>query len=335
MLQKMMSPDPETSQLPPPWAIGRGSRPRRAATASPPPLQGLSSALQQQWENAPKLGKALGHLVIEHLRKTEPAEALPFEGPHSRLNGRVSGQRRFATQHYPLDRVKAVAKAAGVSLNDVFLGLCAATLRRYLDEIQALPDKPLTAGIPVSIRPADDDESSNAISFIIGNLNTHLADPLTRLQSIHRSTEIAKQQLQQLPRASLVSYTSLFMAPFIVQLLAGLGGKTRPMFNVTISNVPGPSEPLYFHGARLEQMYPVSLLTHGQALNITCVSYAGQFNIGLTGCRDTLPHMQRLAVYMGEALADLEQRLGLSRKTATRATAPGRRKTETPRRRSA
>lgn len=337
MLQKMMSPDPATSRLPPPWAIGRGNHPRSAKRkAAPPFMQSVSAALQQQLENAPKLGKALGHLVIEHLRKTVPAEALPFDGPLSRLNGRVSGQRRFATQHYPLERVKAVAKAAGVSLNDVFLGLCAATLRRYLEEIQALPEKPLTAGIPVSIRPADDDESSNAISFIIGNLNTHLADPLTRLQSIHRSTEVAKQQLQQLPRASLVSYTSVFMAPFIVQLLAGLGGKTRPMFNVTISNVPGPSEPLYFNGARLEQMYPVSLLTHGQGLNITCVSYAGQFNIGLTGCRDTLPHMQRLAVYMGEALVELEQKLGLSRKAPSRrGTAANQATSGTRKRRSA
>ena len=79
------------------------------------------------------------------------------------------------------------------------------------------------------------------------------------------------------------------------------------MFNVTISNVPGPEKPLYFAGARLEAMYPISLLTHGQALNITCVSYAGTLNFGFTGCRDTLPHMQRLAVYTGEALEELEQ----------------------------
>ncbi len=101
----------------------------------------------------------------------------------------------------------------------------------------------------------------------------------------------------------------LFMAPYILQMLSGLGGKTRPMFNVTISNVPGPTEPLYFNGARMEQMYPVSLLSHGQALNITVVSYAGQFNVGFTGCRDTLPHMQRMSVYMGEALDELEKAL--------------------------
>ena len=98
----------------------------------------------------------------------------------------------------------------------------------------------------------------------------------------------------------------VFMAPYILSLLTGLGGRTRPMFNITISNVPGPREHLYFNGARLEQMYPISLLSHGQALNITVVSYAGQFNVGFTGCRDTLPHMQRLATYMAEALEELE-----------------------------
>ena len=106
----------------------------------------------------------------------------------------------------------------------------------------------------------------------------------------------------------------VYMAPFILQLLTGLGGKGRPMFNVTISNVPGPGQRLYFNGARMEQMYPVSLLSHGQSLNITAVSYDGQFNVGFTGCRDTLPSMQRLAVYMGEALQELETVLKVAKK---------------------
>ncbi|MED5467296.1 MAG: WS/DGAT domain-containing protein, partial [Pseudomonadota bacterium] len=90
------------------------------------------------------------------------------------------------------------------------------------------------------------------------------------------------------------------------QLMSGLGGRMRPVFNVTISNVPGPEDTLYYEGARLEAMYPVSLIAHGGALNITCLSYAGSLNFGFTGCRDTLPSMQKLAVYTGEALDELE-----------------------------
>ena len=306
MLQKMMVPDPKASALPPPWAIGRGTGPRDGTR--PPPR--VFQRLRAQCAAAPQVGKAVGHVVAERFRRRVVMdETLPFEGPRSLLNQRVSGQRRFATQFYDLARIKAVAKAASVSVNDVFLALCSGALRRYLAEVQALPEASLTAGIPVSIRPEGDDESSNAISFIIASLHTDFSDPLDRLQAIRRSTEAAKAQLHKLPAAGLTSYTMLFMAPFMVQLLAGLGGVARPMFNITVSNVPGPTVPLYFNGARMEQMYPVSLLTHGQGLNITCLSYAGQFNIGLTGCRDSLPHMQRLAVYMGDTLAELEQAL--------------------------
>ena len=109
-----------------------------------------------------------------------------------------------------------------------------------------------------------------------------------------------------MPRSALNQYTMLLMSPYILQLMSGLGGRMRPVFNVTISNVPGPEKPLYYEGAKLEAMYPVSLIAHGGALNITCLSYAGSLNFGFTGCRDTLPSMQRLAVYTGEALDELE-----------------------------
>lgn len=313
MLQRMLSPDPQARKQPPPWAVGSGGRRRAEGEQGfDAQLRKLADAARAQLEIAPAVAKALGHVVRESVQRHDPQEGLPFAGPRSVLNARVSAQRRFATQHYDLERVKRVAKAADATLNDVFLALCAAALRRYLLEINALPDKPLTAGVPVSVRPADDDNAGNAISFIIANLNTGIADPLERLHAIRESARLAKEHLQSLPKAGIDSYTMIFMAPFILQLLAGLGGKARPMFNVTISNVPGPKTPLYFNGARMEQMYPVSLLSHGQALNITSVSYDGQFNIGYTGCRDALPSMQRLAVYTGEALEELEERLGVT-----------------------
>ncbi|MEQ1438830.1 wax ester/triacylglycerol synthase family O-acyltransferase [Fontimonas sp. SYSU GA230001] len=326
MLQRMLSPDPAEENLPPPWAVGSGAR--RERTSGPrgfdAQLRKLAETARQQAQIAPAVARALGRVVRESVRRTDYQEALPFDGPRSVLNAKVSAQRRFATQHYDLERVRKIAAAAEVTVNDIFLGICATALRRYLLEINALPDRSLTAGVPVSVRPADDQNAGNAISFIIANLNTTVADPLERLRAIHHSTAMAKEHLQALPKAGIDSYTMIFMAPFILQLLAGLGGRLRPMFNVTISNVPGPKNSLYFNGARMEQIYPVSLLSHGQALNITSVSYDGQFNIGFTGCRDALPSMQRLAVYTGEALDELEQVLGL-----VPAKAGGRKKTGT------
>jgi hypothetical protein len=120
------------------------------------------------------------------------------------------------------------------------------------------------------------------------------------------------------------TYSSLFATPFLVQTLTGLTGRTRPFFNVTVSNVPGPQETRYLSGARLEAMYPVSIAAHGQALNITCTSYAGSLNFGLVGCRDALPHLQRLAVYMAEAMAELEAALGLAAEARRPAPRHGR-----------
>lgn len=311
MLARMLSPDPDARDLRPPWSVGAGSR-GAARPAAETPLQAVVDGVRTQLRTVPGVTRAFGELLREAVRHEDKDWALPFSGPRSAFNGKISGQRRFATQHYSLERVRRIAKAAGVTVNDVFLEVCAASMRRYLGEIGALPDKPLTAGVPVSVRPADDQGAGNAISFIIANLNTHIADPLARVRAIHESAQRAKEHLQQLHKADIDNYTALFMAPFMAQLLSGLGGHLRPMFNLTVSNVPGPDRPLYFNGARMEQMYPVSLLAHGQALNITAVSYAGQFNVGFTGCRDTLPSMQRLSVYAGEALDELEAAVGIA-----------------------
>ncbi|TJY64779.1 wax ester/triacylglycerol synthase family O-acyltransferase [Sinimarinibacterium sp. CAU 1509] len=324
ILQRILSDDPNDPHLLPPWAVGSGGRPRGAGgSPSLGQLQRLISTVRQQAATVPGVSRAFVEVLREAVRQNLQSWALPFAGPKSVLNDKVSGQRRFATQHYALDRIRAVAKGAGVTVNDVFLGLCSAAMRHYLLDLDALPEKSLTAGVPVSVRPADDGESANAISFIIARLNTDIADPIERLHAIHESALIAKEHLQKLPKADISNYTMIFMAPFILQLIAGLGGRARPMFNVTISNVPGPDRPLYYNGARLEQMYPVSLLSHGQALNITVVSYNGQFNVGFTGCRDTLPSMQRLAVYMGDALDELEAVLGLN-------SAPEQQRTKAP-----
>ncbi len=303
MLEKMLSPDAKAAEMLPPWSIGRGSG-EASRRKSPKPT--LQEQLKAQASTLPGVIKALSEVVRSTLNQQDPANAAPFVAPKSILNRKIGGQRRFATQFYDLARIKAVAKAANVTVNDIFLELCSGALRRYLEDIQALPSEPLTAGVPVSIRPAEDVDSGNAISFIIANLNTQLSDPLKRLKGIKESITIAKDKLQAMPKAGLANYTMLFMAPYILSMLLGLGGRTKPMFNITISNVPGPAQTLYFNRAKLEQMYPISLLSHGQALNITVVSYAGQFNVGFTGCRDTLPHMQRLATYMAEELEALE-----------------------------
>jgi WS/DGAT/MGAT family acyltransferase len=190
------------------------------------------------------------------------------------------------------------------------LTICGGSLRRYLREIGELPDRPLTAGIPVSVRPADDQEAGNALTFIVANLATDIESTAERLQAVASSTRRAKNELSKLSAAAITQYTVALMAPYVLSLVTGMGGRTRPVFNVTVSNVPGPEGPLYIHGAEMEAFYPTSLVTHGQALNITVHGYADTLGFGFIGCRETLPSMQRLAVYAGETLDELRETYG-------------------------
>ncbi|WP_417544949.1 WS/DGAT/MGAT family O-acyltransferase [Marinobacter sp.] len=308
LLQRVLSTDAEERGMLPPWSVRpekHGGRKDDAEAKVPAALSQALDALKLQADRAPTLWRA-GSRLVHSVRHPEDGLTAPFTGPVSKINHRVTGQRRFATQHYHLERLKELAQVSRSSLNDIVLYLCGTALRRFLLEQDDLPDTPLTAGIPVNIRPLDDQGTGTQISFMIASLATNEADPLTRLKNIKSSTRRAKEHLLKLPKSALNQYTMLLMSPYILQLMSGLGGRMRPVFNVTISNVPGPEETLYYEGAKLEAMYPVSLIAHGGALNITCLSYAGSLNFGYTGCRDTLPSMQKLAVYTGEALDDLE-----------------------------
>lgn len=324
LLVRSMSTDREASRrLPPFFAVGFPVRLRQRREAPVPTaaqvVNGLIEATREQLSNLPDIVRAFTSMVGS-ARNASESLAIPFDTPASVINGRIRQPRRFATQQFSIDRLRQVADRAGATLNDVVLAICGAALRRFLDEIGGLPEKSLTAGIPVSVRPKDDEGAGNAITFIISTLGTDIEDPLERLEAIRNATRRAKEHVLTLPRKAMMQYTMVLMAPYMLSLLTGMGGRTRPMFNVTISNVPGPERPLFFRGARLEAAYPVSLVTHGQALNITCQSYAGILAFGFTGCRDTLPHMQRIATYTGEALAELESALQPVKEAPRRAT---------------
>jgi diacylglycerol O-acyltransferase / wax synthase len=318
LLQRAMSPDPEKSMaLPPFWAQGFGSKPRgRAVPSMANVLAAAVGGLGAQVRTLPQLVTAFGR-ILWRIGDAEEGLAIPFDTPWSLLNGRVREKRRFATQRFAMDRLRTLAAAADCTLNDVVLAICGGALRRYLRERDSLPDKPLIAGVPVSVRPSDANDAGNAISFIMATLGTDRADPAERLEAIKISMQHGKAHVKSLPRRAMVQYTMLLMAPTIITLLTGIGGRTRPMFNITISNVPGPDQPMYFRGAELLAIYPASIVTHGQALNITCESYAGYMNFGFTACHTSVPSMQRIAVYAGEALAELEAAI-LPRKQARR-----------------
>jgi diacylglycerol O-acyltransferase / wax synthase len=305
MMLRALSSDEHDRDTPAFWTVGPGAtskpRPERESGGA----RSLLGALGTGASDLVGLGRSTLELASAALSDS-PLQA-PFMAPGSVLSGPIEGQRRFATQQYPLELMKSLAKAAECSLNDVVLYLCGTALRRYLSEHARLPRRSLTAGIPVSLRDPDDNRTGTAIGMIVADLGTNIGDPRARLEAIKRSTGAAKQQLGTLPRTALGTQAVVINGPYILALLAGLGGHTPVPFSVGVSNVPGPTEPLYFNGSRLDAIFPVSLLMHGNALNITCVSYAGTLNFGLIGARDTLPHLQRLAIYLGEAVEELKE----------------------------
>ena len=317
VLTSALSTDPDERDRPLFFSIPpRGRSPRPTGTDAPGEAgepgvsRGINypeliAAVREQYGASKTVVRALLN-VVQSSRAGDHELVSPLEAPRCVLNARISKSRRFATQSMPIARLRTLAKAAGGTLNDVVLALSGASLRTYLLEQGALPSAPLIAMLPVAIRAKDEFGGGNAVGAILATLATDIADPAERLTRIIASTARAKQQLQGMSKAAILQYSALLTAPSMLQMIPGAAGHIRPTFNVVISNVPGPEQPLYFRGARLEASYPMSVPIHGQALNITCTSYAGSVCFGFTGCRDTVPHLQRLAVYCGEALTELE-----------------------------
>lgn len=278
----------------------------RVDHAQVPALESLLLGLREQAGTSRDVGKAL--LRLARARQSHDANlVMPMQAPRSVLNSRITRSRRFATQQYSICRLKSVARRFGGTLNDVVLGICGSSLRRFLYEQNALPEESLTAMIPVNVRPKDDVGGGNAVGAVLAALGTDLRDPADRMRRIVASTTRAKEVLQGMSRNAIMQYSALLLAPLLLSLVPGAIGRVRPAFNVVVSNVPGPERPLYFRGWRLQAVYPVSIPFNGYALNITVQSYAGALDFGFIGCREALPHLQRLAVYAGEALEEMER----------------------------
>jgi diacylglycerol O-acyltransferase len=208
-------------------------------------------------------------------------------------------------QSWEIDRVKAVGKALGLTVNDTVLAMCSGALRRYLLAHNDLPKHSLRAMVPVSVRTEDDFESANSVSFITANLGTRHADPAERVREIVESTRAGKQLLTGLSSREATLYAGLSQLPLLLTSLIGIAERF-PAFSTTISNVPGPRKQLYWNGAPLDGIYPASAVFHGFALNITLVGYNRNLDFGIMACRRSVPQVQRMIDYIEEALVELE-----------------------------
>jgi len=333
LLEASMSTDPHETGMPQPWTRRpRGSvfdepdadeRPAQATVTTdrtPAPeedtwtavladaLRKVTGGVGATLADTAAAAEAVAHLLAGF---RDQVRAAPV-APRTMLNVPITGARRFAADSWSIDRIRTAGDPFGATLNDVVLAMSAGALRSYLLEHGALPDEPLVAMVPVSLKARGaDDSTGNAVGAILCSLGTHLADPRARLEHIQASMQRSKDRLEGMTPGQILALSALNVAPAALQMsplgrLPATEERLRPPFNVVISNVPGPKETLYWNGARLGGHYPLSVLIDGQALNITTASYAGNLDFGILGCRRAAPSVQHLLGYLEDELVALE-----------------------------
>lgn len=303
LVEKSLSDDPDTKSIVPPWCV-EGPRAKRLKQPKVSRMKGLLDGLKDQLDTTPRVIYELSQTVMKDMGRN-PDYVSSFQAPSTILNQRVSSSRRFAAQSFEFSRLHNIAKALGVTINDTVLAICSGALREYLISQNALPKKPLIAMVPASLR-GDDSELSNRITMILANLGTHKEDPLERLMIVRRSVLNAKERFKRMNANQILNYSAFVYCAAGLNIASGLMPKHQA-FNLVISNVPGPREPLYWNGARLDALYPASIVLDGQALNITMTSYLDKLEVGLTACRNALPKMQNLLTHLEEEIQRFEE----------------------------
>ena len=234
--------------------------------------------------------------------------ATPFAAPATTFNGEVDQDRTFDGASASLDRLRAIARVAGVSTNDVVLTVCSGGLRRHLERAGTLPAVELTALVPVSRRDSRDSAMvrGNAITSVICGLSTDEPDPARRLQRVHASMARNKAIAAALDPISAACLLAATMGGAVVGAFERLPLPSRPPFNLTISTVPGNTTPLYWHGCRLIENFPASVVTRGQGLNLTVVTHDGRIAVGVTACEGSGIDAHELVADLEVALHELE-----------------------------
>ncbi|MCV2352557.1 wax ester/triacylglycerol synthase family O-acyltransferase [Paucibacter sp. B2R-40] len=293
----------------------------------------LRGAIAHQWQQTVKLAKALpgaaGTLSLMAARtaldaagsslynwlSTEPDKAAGERvsnlglAPRTRLNTSLSTERSFSTVSLPLVALTRTRRLHGASLNDAVLFICGGALRRLFAKQGPLPRKSLVAAVPVSMRAGGDVTANTQATMSLVSLGTHLADPAKRLAHVLAASAAMKSELDQVKDLMPSDYPSLGV-PWLMQAGALLYGRLRAadklpvLANLVISNVPGPTVPLYLAGARMLTNYPTSIVVHGMALNITVQSYDASLDFGLMACGQALPETAALAAYIETAFME-------------------------------
>lgn len=315
MLRAALSPDPSRRGQPALWEPVETTSESAPDPMSGGWLPGRATAIWDGARDAAGLLPALAGTLVQALRQR--GGALSLVAPHTMFNVAIDSARSFTGGSWPLERLRLVAKHSDATVNDVVLAMCAGALRSYLTSRKELPLASLVAMIPVSLRlprqAAGSDgtaDTGNRIGSLMCGLATDLVDSGERLVSVRNSMREGKAALGAHSQLQILAMSALGATPLALGMLLGHHGLLRPP-NVMISNVTGSAVPLYWNGARLDELYPLSIPVDGQALNITCTSTDDTIAFGLTCGRDAVPGMGELTGLLDEELRLLEHAAGL------------------------
>ena len=278
-----------------------------------------SRAGQKALDLAEFIGKtAVGaaHLYSDkRLRRLNPPPRL-LTAPSSIFNQPIASRRTFWGKNFDFERLRGIRKTVpGTTINDVVLAVCAGGLRSYLSGKNELPGEPLVAMAPISVRKEDDTVGvGNQVSAMLVSLATDLDDPVDRLLDIRASTQRSKIQASALPANQITEFlpSETLAAAARVYTRTRLGGRHRPFFNVTITNVPGPPVPLYVAGARIHSAFGMAPILDGLGLILVVFSYHGRISIGISSCQQIVPDPDCMIDCISRSLDELESTVGLA-----------------------
>jgi diacylglycerol O-acyltransferase len=301
LLRNSLSTDPDDSSVRASWTT------QEAAVTDPGPPRRRPRTKRTAVADSAVAARRSVSVIRGALRERDLFPAL--RAPRTMFNVVGGGPRSAAVQTWSFQRVDDVARAVGVSANDVVVAMTAGALRSYLIERDALPDTPLAGMLPVSIRTAGDVDERNILGSAVCNLATHIDDPVERLRLISESMTYNKQFIRSLPRQVAIHLAGLICAP--VGSGSGISARIPPVFNVAISHVPAPRETLYRGGARLEATYALGPTLTGQALNFGVVSDGHTVAFSLVACAGVVPDVEPLLDHLEVSLKELERAVGL------------------------
>ncbi len=318
LITDALSPDPGNRSMPPFYAAHNGDAPGHASHPHgrfPNPFSLLRSVAGGVASSVELTRRAVGGELSDLLHSvTTDTTVPPLVAPYTRFNGRVGHGRAVAAVSLSKTHIRAVQDAAGVTGNDVVTAVIGGVLRKWLQNHDELPDRSLVGLCPISVRSHDHQgaDGGNMFGAWLCPLGTHLDDPAARLELIHRSMSEGKHQVADRGAGPSMLLLAQSIAPTLLLPLVPLAPKIRTGYNLPVSNVPGPHTEMYWNGAHLEEIIPVSTVYSGQALNVTTCSYADRVSFGYVAGDNVMPDFDSVVMLTERALADIEAAVGLS-----------------------